>query len=552
MPRFEVEQGGKRYEVEAASPEAALEAVQSMQGGGLAAAAGATSPQEAPFTVGGMAKSIGSGAVRGLSALAGMKGDLDTLVGAGLDRILPPAAESPSPLSPTSREVLGAVEQNVTGPLYQGKNTLEKYGGTIGEFLPNAVGGLAGLPRRLATRTVAPAVGSEAAGQATEGTALEPYARLGGAMAGGAAPTLARRAITPFPITPERQKMVDTLRGAGVNPTAGQVTGRDRLKAFEQELGGHTFQGQQERISEEFTQAVLKKAGVNAKRATPEVVNDAFTRIGADFDALAARTAVPIDRQLQTDLIDVVMDYRATTGAVAPGVEQMVRRIAQVAGQNGGVLQGRAYQNIRSKMGEWIKKADGPTQMAFRDLQEALDDAVERHMSLGDRQAWREARRQYRNLLVVERAVTGAGADVAMGGIPPHLLRQASVGQNRRAYARGRHEYSDLGHSGQALLNTPPRSGTPERLAVRGVPAGISATVGGAIGGTLDPTMVLPGAIGGAALPYLMGKGVMSKPMQGYLGNQLLPTQPYDATRQALVQGLLYGPRLLGPPPAQP
>ena len=60
-----------------------------------------------------------------------------------------------------------------------------QYARTIGEFAPAAVAGPGGLVRRIATQDVAPAVASEAAGQLTEGTEAEPYARVGAAVLGG-------------------------------------------------------------------------------------------------------------------------------------------------------------------------------------------------------------------------------------------------------------------------------------------------------------------------------------------------------------------------------
>lgn len=81
------------------------------------------------------------------------------------------------------RAGLSAVTGGATD--YQPQTTAGEYARTIGEFLPGAMslggGGLANAARY----GVIPAVTSETAGQATEGTALEPYARVAGALAGG-------------------------------------------------------------------------------------------------------------------------------------------------------------------------------------------------------------------------------------------------------------------------------------------------------------------------------------------------------------------------------
>lgn len=61
----------------------------------------------------------------------------------------------------------------------RGETTAAQYAGTIGEFLPAAIGGGAGA----AKAALAAAVGSETAGQLTEGSAYEPVARIVGAFA---------------------------------------------------------------------------------------------------------------------------------------------------------------------------------------------------------------------------------------------------------------------------------------------------------------------------------------------------------------------------------
>jgi hypothetical protein len=94
---------------------------------------------------------------------------------------------------------------------YKGETTAGKYAGTVGEFLPGAAlfGGMS--PSNLMATGLLPGVASEAAGQATEGTAAEPYARVAGALLGGAVPSLVRRGaaavVSPYGgADPERLK----------------------------------------------------------------------------------------------------------------------------------------------------------------------------------------------------------------------------------------------------------------------------------------------------------------------------------------------------------
>jgi len=71
----------------------------------------------------------------------------------------------------------GAVGADPTGLQRRGETTAAEYAGTIGEFLPAAVGGGAAAARAAITA----GVGSETAGQLTEGTQYEPVARVIGA-----------------------------------------------------------------------------------------------------------------------------------------------------------------------------------------------------------------------------------------------------------------------------------------------------------------------------------------------------------------------------------
>jgi hypothetical protein len=110
------------------------------------------------------------------------------------------------------------------GDNYEPKTTEGKYARTVGEFAPGAVAGPGGIVRK-AAMTVIPGVASEAAGQMSEGTEYEPYARLAGALLGGAAsagraPSAVKVAAEAAPTTQalktEADQLYGTLRQAGI------------------------------------------------------------------------------------------------------------------------------------------------------------------------------------------------------------------------------------------------------------------------------------------------------------------------------------------------
>ncbi len=152
-----------------------------------------------------VAKSAGIGLAKGAVGFAGISGDLRNLALTGGEKVASLLGVSPEniasrrataegvlskigPLSgPTSADIRGAIEPH-TGQFYDPKTTPGQYAQTVGEFIPAAMGGPETLGARLVKQAIVPAIASETAGQATQGTAAEPYARIAGAVgAGGAA-----------------------------------------------------------------------------------------------------------------------------------------------------------------------------------------------------------------------------------------------------------------------------------------------------------------------------------------------------------------------------
>lgn len=344
-----------------------------------------------------------------------------------------------------------------------------------------------------------------------------------GGVLGAAAPvvgTMARRLVTPAPANAAQTAAARTMADEGITLSAGQQTGNKGMQYLESELGRGAAEALLERQSEEFTSAVLRRIGVDAARATPEVLEDAYRGIGQQFDNLAMVTNTPFDTTLQNNLLNIAADYVSNAGTPAPVVENMVNRIGQLAQQNGGRLTGQTYQEMRSTIGRLSRSTDPTTAMALRVMQDALDDAVERHLSGQTLQAWRDARRAYQNYLVVERAVTSAGEKAAAGLITPAQLRTAAVNQNRRAFAHGSNDYAELARAGIQTMTPLPQSGTAPRLAAQAM-NNLPALIGAGLGAPAGPWAAIAGATAGYAIPRAVGGAMLSRPGRALLANQL-------------------------------
>lgn len=489
-----------------------------------------------------IAKSGGIGLAEGAIGIAGLPGDATQLATGILGRFagnqkpgpsaspkpetgLPPSA--PEPLLPGSRQLRDIAEQQF-GKFYEPKTIPGQYARTVGQMAPNAL--LPGGPARRIANVLLPAFGSETAGQATKGSSLEPYARVAGALAG--MPSIGGRVVTPIPASAERNRFVDILRNEGVDSlTAGQTTGNKRLQWMEQSLsdlpgGGGGAARVAELGKEQFTQAALRRVGENATRADDITMSNAFDRIGQQFDDLANRNQAHADQQLLQNVQNTIGEYYNLVEQPnrVPAVTNYARELFNHLQQNGGVLPGNIYQSLRSRMEATARNTgNNEARNAIRELRHAVDDVMERSIQANnpaDLGAWQEARRQYRNMLPLERAVTGAGSETAEGLVSPSQLRNAVVSQNRRAYARGEGDYAELARSGEAVMKTLPQSGTAPRSF------------------WYNMAEAIPGV--------LAGRTVMSTPVQGYLGNQVLApvlrgTAP---SRDAIIQLLMSEPRL--------
>lgn len=142
----------------------------------------------------GMAKAAAIGVPKAVLGLADLPRLIENGLNEGNDRLVQwgmawPRDRTPMvPMPPSSKELQAKLE-GVTGPWYEPQNAGERVAETMGGFALGAAGRLPGLAERTVTQVLAPYIASESLGHATQGTALEPWARavapmLAGPMAG--------------------------------------------------------------------------------------------------------------------------------------------------------------------------------------------------------------------------------------------------------------------------------------------------------------------------------------------------------------------------------
>lgn len=490
-----------------------------------------------------IAKSAGVGLGEGLIDLAGTFGDIPDVIAKGSvaaanwiggkfgaePYTLPDKSKTLNKFVPTSQDIKGAVEQNVTGNFYESQTPQGKLARSGTRFIPGAMVGPGGAGAKLVSGLGA-GLASEAAGQATEGQPGETVARVLGGVAGGLSPSALSRAITPIQANPQRQRLVEVLQSEGVNSlTAGQRTGNKALQYAESTFGELPGAGQgpariQQEGQRQFTEAAMRRTG-GGPTASPEHLLANHNRLSQEFRDLSARNNMVFDQQFGRDATAAVQGYqRVPPSQQRAMVEGYVQDIVQHM-QN-GQMPGAYYQEMRSRLSKQangLRVSDPTLSDTLRGLRNSLDDAMGRSVSPADRQAWQTARREYGAQKTVEKAASRAGEATAEGNIVPANLRNTVAADNRGQYARGQGQFSELARAGSGVMAPLPNSGTGQRVNSMDL---LNA-------GTLG--MLKP------ALGVSVGRALMSRPAQAYLGNQLMTGRMNNPSpgQMAIIRSLL-------------
>ncbi len=387
-----------------------------------------------------------------------------------------------------------------------------------------------------------------AAGKQAGGTMGE----LLGATFGGTSPGAVIKGMSPVFISNAREAAAQFLESEGITKlSAGQRTGSKATEYWEGYLGDAPFAGGKatavrEAAGRQFTRAALRRAGVDADLATPKVIDDAFNRIGGEMDRIASHNNMKIDGKFANDLLAASDNYNLVVqegnrrAIIQNTVDDFLSRATQSP-----VLSGEQAQSFRARLLKLQRGAFGDPEYseALGSIVEAFDGAIARSISNPtDLAAWKLARRQYRNLIPLAQAATGAGEQAAEGIITPARLRGAltSSQRGRRDYARGRGDFSALSHAANLTMTPLPNSGTAQREMARAFASALGGAAGFMVGGASSGMAggVGGAAIGAAAAPGLLGRSLMSKPVQKFLGG----TIPGQAAARSAQKGL--------PPPA--
>lgn len=474
-----------------------------------------------------VAKSAGSGLLQGIAGIGDMPGALmnaySGLLTGGLERA---GIVSPEFANQMQQGMIGAVPgggdaarkaiefASMGGSEYQPQTTAGEYAQTAGEFVPGSL--LGGPTIGTALRYgVGAGLASEAAGQATEGTALEPFARAAAALA---VPALTARAGR-FMAGDESADMANRLRESGVRGvTAGQARGSAGLMRAEGRLEPTAQQ------LDDYTRAIMGQIGSAAPKATPEALRKAGDAIVKQMDdAVAGVNLTPtIDQASEAARVAARYAERVPAGQLTPRVKGIANEIIKSSAAKKPIDLSQ-LKEWRSDIGNLTVSPDAATREAAHMLRTMIDDMTDQALTAAGRTddiaKLAQGREAYRNFIGIRDAASRAGAEA--GTLSPQALNQSIIrSQGREAYATGRTTpMAELTRAGAAVLRPAPTVAAGGQRAIMGaLPAGL-ASIGGAAayGAGAGPLGLLAGGLAGAAAPAVGQAAMRSGPMQAAL-----------------------------------
>lgn len=494
--------------------------------------------------------SFGSGIPQGLEFMLNIPNYASTGIQKGIEYVTGAEpfdrSQLPDYANVLSPESIGKGMETITGGAidYEPKTKAGEVFQAGGQGLPF---GLLGGLRAALVEGILPSMTSEKAAQYVEGSAAELPVRLAtglltpSAIEGGARLLKSGALDVPAPVTPERMAQSKQLEELGIQETVGQISGDPNILA--REAATQMGRTMNEKQLETFTKEVLRRAGITADRASPEVLDKGFTRLGKVFDEFAENASIPIDAKLADDFSNAIFEAENVFAvANVPRVIQDVRDnfIALQGGNR--VISGKDFQSITKKLAIMRKSKDPVLMGLGAELNGILVDALEKSvMSSGNTsllRKYQEARNQYRTLDSAAKAVGGQSDEAMAGLIQPKALYAVEKGKiGSRNVSRGRSELAELGRMGSDIVPLP-QSGTTPRgtaegafgAAAVGIPTagGVALGSGGELADVLQSTGLAAVVGGGAARANarrneLIGTQAGQEFLRGYLRGEGRP-----------------------------
>lgn len=393
---------------------------------------------------------------------------------------------------------------------------------------------LTGAVQQLVEQPVTDATGSPEIGQRAGLVANMLSAPLVGPAAKAATLGVGSRIVGD--VSPETAQLADMARNQyGIPINAGQMSESPAVRFGASALNRLPFSGAGKEAATQqtaFNRAVSNTFGEDAPKITPAVMQAAKTRLGNEFNTVAANTTIQADPQFAADLTKTFNDAQSVLpNAEIKPIQNQIKNIYQTIDPQTGQISGESYQALTrqgSPLNRAMNSADPNVKYYAGQVKDALDDAMQRSASPDMAARLTAARTQYKAMKTVEDLVEKSpNGDIS----PAALMTPVRNSYGNMAY-NGGGDLGNLARIGQKFKE-PPSSGTAERLGTSNLLSQAGAVGTGLLGlhevaPSLFSSIPENAGVAAASIPISLGVGrlasaaLRSKALAGNVINRSL------------------------------
>ena len=484
---------------------------------------------------------------RGMEMYRGAKQLASNIPALGIDRAalqkeIDDSAALDKPLKNTVSGALGGAATDIGVALLPGGAATK-----IARFAPGGAKvavPLAGAIQGAATGLIEPNVGDETgAGNVARGMAGGVVGNVVGAGLG--------RLISPSRTAdPVRNRLAKALQDADVPVSPAQQTGSPTLTAVETAIRSVPFlqnvgvAGSVEQ-KKAFTKAVAVLVGEDAEALTPEVMDRAIKKAGAQFEKVANAKPAPLDKDFIDEINAIAArsaEKQAQSGARVAPAQDLIEEALTRAMDTSRPMTGTAFLENSTRLRQKATafgKGDNPDNQSAKvaqDIRQAYEDFADRTWSRTNPQQAAllqgrpvapdlgDARTKWRILEDLQKTNV---IDPATGFINPASLRAAFAGKSPGAIAAGENTpYTELVRASALLKTGGADSGTARNMALaKALSNPFALAAGGTVGGAYGYNH--PGeAAGGLGTLALASALLNSSAGRKYLTNTVMKQNP--------------------------
>jgi hypothetical protein len=328
--------------------------------------------------------------------------------------------------------------------------------------------------------------------------------------------------------TATRAKAAQVLLNNNVPVTTQQVSRDPALLPADAPWSGQS--GDTANAQQEFRRAALTKVNGGNASNTPTIASDQFvadqtTRLGQNYDDLAARNNIDFNGQLNSPITQFSQKLNGidkdTREAIKPYINTVLNSVSKDPTTGAPIISGAKYMDLTNSKSDLEKLAAGgglPGQYG-QELLDMLGKAFKQSASPADQALFETNNAQYRALQAVK---TARGEN---GSFEPKDLSSATKAQSDR-YGDSTGTLDELANAGTTVLQPSYGGGAGKAL------AGVGTTAAGA---GIPAAAIYAGT---HALPGLLGLGAPALPAVAIAGGLPLVAQAFSRNPQNVARAI--------------